>query len=150
MSGTRWPRCSRPSTRPATASTSRASIRPTRTRRSADAPSLGLHESQSRLWENIVGRSRPFWEHYTPVLRGAVPGPLADAGARGRCSARRNRVEPSLIRVEADEVTYNLHILLRFELELALLRDQLEVAELPAAWNDAYERPLGVRPPNDG
>ena len=114
----------------------------------ADAPSLGLHESQSRLWENIVGRSRAFWEHYAPVMRELFPDELADAGADDLFRAA-NRVEPSLIRVEADEVTYNMHVLIRFELELALLREELEVAELPEAWNDAYERQLGVRPPND-
>ena len=114
----------------------------------AEAPSLGLHESQSRLWENIVGRSRPFWEHYTPVMAEVFREPMRGAGADDVLRGA-NRVEPSLIRVEADEVTYNLHILIRFELELALLRDQLEVAELPAAWNDAYQRTLGIRPEND-
>ncbi len=113
-----------------------------------DAPSLGLHESQSRLWENIVGRSREFWEHYAPVMREAFPDQLADAGADDLFQAA-NRVEPTLIRVEADEVTYNMHVLIRFELELALMRDQLDVAELPEAWNAAYERSLGVVPPND-
>src|SRR5436190_2157024 len=114
----------------------------------ADAPSLGLHESQSRLWENIVGRSHAFWEHYAPVMRELFPDELADAGADDLFRAA-NRVEPTLIRVEADEVTYNMHVLIRFELELALLREELEVAELPEAWNDAYGRQLGVRPPND-
>jgi carboxypeptidase Taq len=114
----------------------------------ADAPSLGLHESQSRLWENIVGRSRAFCEHYAPVMRELFPDEMADAGADDLFRAA-NRVEPTLIRVEADEVTYNMHVLIRFELELALLREELEVAELPEAWNDAYERQLGVRPPND-
>ena len=114
----------------------------------ADAPSLGLHESQSRLWENIVGRSRPFWEHYAPVMHEVFGDAMAGATAEDIYRAC-NRVAPSLIRVEADEVTYNLHILIRFELELALMREDLEVAELPAAWNDAYERTLGVRPPND-
>jgi carboxypeptidase Taq len=113
-----------------------------------DAPSLGLHESQSRLWENIVGRSREFWEHYAPMMRELFPDELADAGADDLFRAA-NRVEPSLIRVEADEVTYNMHVLIRFELELALLREELEVGGLPEAWNDAYERQLGVRPPND-
>ena len=114
----------------------------------ASAPSLGLHESQSRLWENIVGRSLPFWEHYAPVMHQVFGNAMAGAGAEDLYRAA-NRVERSLIRVEADEVTYNLHILIRFELELALMRDELEVAELPQAWNDAYERALGVRPPND-
>ena len=111
----------------------------------AAAPSLGLHESQSRLWENIVGRSRPFWDHYAPVMREIFPDVAADVTAE-QLYVACNRVQPSLIRVEADEVTYNLHILIRFELELALMRDQLEVAELPGAWGDAYERTLGLRP----
>jgi carboxypeptidase Taq len=115
----------------------------------SEAPSLGAHESQSRLWENIVGRSRPFWERYTPVARELLGSDLGgmDADAVYRYV---NRVSPSLIRVDADEATYNLHILIRFELELALLREELEVADLPGAWNDAYERHLGVRPPHDG
>jgi carboxypeptidase Taq len=115
----------------------------------ADAPSYGLHESQSRLWENVVGRDLPFWRHYTPIVRELFPEAMAGLGVDD-VHRHVNRVEPSLIRVEADEVTYNLHILIRFELELALMRGDLEAADLPAAWNDAYERRLGVRPPHDG
>jgi carboxypeptidase Taq len=115
----------------------------------AEAPSLGAHESQSRLWENIVGRSRPFWQRYTPIMREVTGSDLAGWGPED-VYRYVNRVNPSLIRVDADEVTYNLHILIRFELELALLRGELEVADLPAAWNDAYDRHLGVRPPHDG
>jgi carboxypeptidase Taq len=115
----------------------------------AEAPSLGLHESQSRLWENLVGRSLPFWRHYTPVMHemfgDAMAGATADDVYR-----EVNRVQPSLIRVEADEVTYNLHVLIRFELELALLRGDLEVADLPGEWDAAYDRRLGVRPPHPG
>jgi carboxypeptidase Taq len=114
----------------------------------ADAPSLGLHESQSRLWENVVGRSHAFWEHYAPVMRELFPEQLAGVDADGLYRAA-NRVEPSLVRVESDEVTYNMHVLIRFQLELALLREQLEAADLPDAWNEAYESALGVRPPND-
>ncbi|HET7427895.1 MAG TPA: carboxypeptidase M32 [Gaiellales bacterium] len=114
----------------------------------AEAPSYGLHESQSRLWENIVGRSLPFWQHYAPVMQEVFGEAMAGATAEDIYRAS-NRVQPSLIRVEADEVTYNLHILIRFELELALMRDELEVSELPAAWNEAYERTLGLTPPND-
>jgi carboxypeptidase Taq len=114
----------------------------------ASSPSLGLHESQSRLWENIVGRSLPFWEHYAPVMHEVFGEAMAGADARDLYRAC-NRVERSLIRVEADEVTYNLHILIRFELELALMRDELEVVDLPQAWSEAYERTIGVRPPND-
>jgi carboxypeptidase Taq len=114
----------------------------------AAAPSLGLHESQSRLWENVVGRSREFWEHYAPVVSELFPEAMEGAGVDDLHRVA-NRVEPSLIRVESDEVTYNLHVLIRFELELALMRDELEVGELPAAWNDAYDRTLGIRPEND-
>jgi carboxypeptidase Taq len=114
----------------------------------AEAPSLGLHESQSRLWENIVGRSLPFWEHYAPVVREQFGDAMGDVLPEHLYRAC-NRVAPSLVRVNADEVTYNLHILIRFELELALMRDELEVAELPQAWNDAYQRILGIRPEND-
>ncbi len=115
----------------------------------ADAPSLGLHESQSRLWENLVGRSLPFWRHYTPVMREAFGGAMGDASVED-VYREVNRVQPSLIRVEADEVTYNLHILIRFELELALLRGRLEAADLPEAWNAAYQARLGIRPPHAG
>ncbi len=114
----------------------------------AEAPSLGLHESQSRLWENIVGRSLAFWERYAPVM-GEMFGEAAAGCGPEEFYRACNRVQPSLIRVEADEITYNLHILIRFELELALLRDELEVADLPAAWNDAYAETLGIRPEND-
>jgi carboxypeptidase Taq len=111
-------------------------------------PSLGLHESQSRLWENIVGRSRGFWQHYTPIMAEYMGESLAGTSAED-AYRHVNHVEPSFIRVDADEVTYNLHVLIRFELELALMRDQLEVADLPGMWNDAYERRLGIRPAHD-
>jgi carboxypeptidase Taq len=113
------------------------------------AASLGLHESQSRLWENIVGRSRAFWHRYYPALHEAFPTQLADVG-EDRWWRAVNAVERSLIRVEADEVTYNLHVLLRFELELGLIRGELQVADLPEAWNDAMDRYVGIRPPHDG
>ena len=115
----------------------------------AQAPSLGLHESQSRLWENLVGRSRPFWRRYTPVMH-EVFGAAMHGATSEQVYRQVNRVTPSLIRVEADEVTYNMHILVRFELELALLRGDLSPSDLPAAWNDAYRRRLGVTPPHDG
>jgi carboxypeptidase Taq len=115
----------------------------------ADAPSLGAHESQSRLWENIVGRSLPFWEHYAPVMSEMMGGSLGAAGASD-VFRHVNRVTPSLIRVEADEVTYNLHVLVRFELERRLMREELTVAELPEAWNEAYLRRLGIRVPHVG
>ncbi|WP_257448599.1 carboxypeptidase M32 [Archangium lipolyticum] len=114
----------------------------------ANAPSMGLHESQSRMWENLVGRGRPFWTHYFPVMREAFPEALAGVDLDTFHSAV-NRVTPSLIRVEADEVTYNLHIVLRYELELLLIRDELPLSELPSAWNERMRRFLGVTPPDD-
>lgn len=110
--------------------------------------SLGVHESQSRLWENQVGRGASFWRHWFPRLKQAFPGVLSDVTADIFLKAV-NAVQPSLIRVEADEATYNLHIAIRFELEVALIGGDLSVADLPAAWNDAYEKALGVRPRSD-
>ncbi len=110
--------------------------------------SLGIHESQSRLWENQVGRSRPFWEYFYADAQAAFPQALADVPLDAFYGAV-NDVRPSLIRTEADEVTYNLHILIRFELEVALIEDQLPVGDLPAAWNEKYQHYLGVTPPND-
>lgn len=114
----------------------------------AHGASLGIHESQSRLWENLVGRSLPYWEGAFPALRAAFPEALGDEDVEGLYAAV-NRVESSLIRVEADEVSYNLHILVRFELELALLDGDLAVKDLPAAWNDLYRSYLGITPPSD-
>ena len=111
--------------------------------------SLTLHESQSRLWENMVGRSRPFWQRTLPLLKQQFPGELHDVTVSQIVRAI-NIVEPSLIRIYADEVTYHLHVLLRFELELALMRGQLEVADLPAAWNEKMTSLVGVTPPHDG
>lgn len=110
--------------------------------------SLGVHESQSRLWENLVGRSRAFWHHFFPLVQRTFPENLQAVNAEDFYRGL-NRVEPSFIRVEADEVTYNLHILLRFELELALLTDQLRVADLPQAWNEKMRAYLGIVPPDD-
>jgi carboxypeptidase Taq len=110
--------------------------------------SSALHESQSRMWENVVGRSRPFWQHFYPQLQQTFPSQLAATSLDSFYGAI-NRVYPSLIRVEADEVTYNLHIMLRFELELALLEGSLAVADAPAAWNEKMERYLGITPPSD-
>jgi carboxypeptidase Taq len=114
----------------------------------AAAASAGLDESQSRLWENFVGRSRPFWQHFFPVLQRFFPQQLSDTTAEGLYGAV-NRVGPTLIRGYADEVTYNLHVVLRYELELLLLKDQLPLEELPAEWNRRMEGLLGVIPPND-
>ena len=110
--------------------------------------SLGIHESQSRLWENMVGRSKAFWTHYLPKLRALFPQQLSAVDLDAFYAAV-NQVEPSLIRVEADEVTYNLHILLRFELECDLIEERVAVAELPAVWNERMEQYLGIRPPDD-
>jgi len=114
----------------------------------ADATSLSIHESQARLWENHVGRSRPFWRHYLPQLREAFPDALGDAALDPFYRAI-NRVEPSLIRVEADEVTYNLHVMLRFELERGLIDGSVPVNELSERWNDAMNEYLGVVPETD-
>ncbi len=113
-----------------------------------EAVSLGIHESQSRMWENLVGRSRAFWQHCYPAAQAAFPAALADVSL-DRFYFAINDVRPSLIRVEADEATYNLHILLRFELEKALVEDDLQVADLPAAWNEKYRHYLGITPPSD-
>ncbi|HJZ58840.1 MAG TPA: carboxypeptidase M32 [Gemmataceae bacterium] len=112
------------------------------------ACSFGIHESQSRLWENQVGRGRPFWDHFFPRLRQTFPTALADTPLDAFFFAI-NDVRPSLIRVEADEATYNLHIALRFELELALLSGDLTVAELPGAWNTHVKALLGLDVPDD-
>jgi carboxypeptidase Taq len=112
------------------------------------ACSFGIHESQSRLWENQVGRGRPFWEHFFPRLRQTFPAALADVSLDAFASAV-NDVRPSLIRVEADEATYNLHIALRFELELALLSGDLTTADLPGAWNGRFKALFGLDVPDD-
>jgi len=111
------------------------------------AVSLGIHESQSRLWENLVGRSRPFWDHFFAEAQHRFPRALDDVSPEDFYFAI-NDVRPSLIRVEADEATYNLHILIRFELEQALLGGDLPVADLPGAWNEKYRQYLGIEPPN--
>jgi len=113
-----------------------------------EAASLGIHESQSRLWENLVGRSRAFWNWCFPLARAAFPDALADADAAAVHKSLLV-VEPSFIRVEADEVTYNLHVMLRFDLERAVVHGDLALADLPAAWNDRFEQDFGMRPPND-
>ncbi len=111
-----------------------------------DPVSLGIHESQSRMWENIVGRSRPFCAWLHPRLAEWLPGAVDGLDAAGLYRAV-NTVQPSLIRTEADETTYNLHIILRFELELALTDGTVSVDELPEAWDEGMERLLGVRVP---
>jgi len=109
--------------------------------------SLGIHESQSRLWENHVGRSEAFWQHWYPIackhfpdLRRLTPEQITGAV---------NQVQPSFIRVEADQVTYDLHIILRFEIELKLIERQLAVADVPAYWNEQFEKSFGLKVPDD-
>jgi carboxypeptidase Taq len=113
-----------------------------------EAISLGIHESQSRLWENLVGRSRAFWRHFYPSAQAKFPAALSDVAPEAFYFAI-NDVRPSLIRVEADEATYNLHILIRFELEQALLSGDLTADDAPMAWNDKYRQYLGVASPTD-
>lgn len=110
--------------------------------------SLGIHESQSRLWENQVGRGRPFWEHFFPRARQVFIDSLRGVSLDDFFFAI-NDVKPSFIRVEADEATYNLHIILRFELELSLLTGDLKPADLPTAWNDRFQKMFGLTPSNN-
>ena len=114
----------------------------------AGGVSLGIHESQSRLWENVVGRSRPFWSHFYPRLRDAFPEAFAKTSPEDFYRAI-NAASPSEIRVEADELTYNLHIVVRFELEVALVEGSLAVTDLPDAWNAKMEEHLGLTPKDD-
>jgi carboxypeptidase Taq len=111
----------------------------------AGGTSSGVHESQSRLWENVVGRSRPFWRRFYPDLQAVFPEQLGGVSLDAFYRAV-NKVERSLIRVEADEITYNLHVMLRFDLELALLEGSLSVADLPEAWRERYRADLGIAP----
>lgn len=110
------------------------------------AVSLGIHESQSRLWENQVGRSRAFWEHFFPRLNQSFPGSLEDVSLDDFVWAI-NDVQRSFIRVEADEITYNMHIVLRFELEQALVSGDLKPGDIPGAWNEKFQQLLGLTPP---
>ncbi len=110
--------------------------------------SYGVHESQSRMMENLVGRSRPFWVAFYPRLQQYFPSQLGEVDLETFYRAI-NKVEPSLIRVEADEATYNLHIMLRFEIETELAENKLSVADLPEVWNSKMEEYLGLTPPND-
>jgi carboxypeptidase Taq len=114
----------------------------------ANGTSAGVHESQSRLWENVVGRSRGFWEFFFPKLQKAFPEQMKGVSLEAFYRAI-NKVERSLIRTDADEVTYNLHVMLRFEFELALLEGTLRVKDLPEAWRERVQADLGVTPPDD-
>lgn len=113
------------------------------------APSLGLHESQSRLWENLVGRRRSFTDFLLPHVKERFPAELGMVTPE-EFHLGANYPEATLIRIYADELTYNMHIAMRLELELALFREELDVADLPDAWNAGMEKHLGVRPENDG
>ena len=113
-----------------------------------EGASMAVHESQSRFWENVVGRSRSFWTYFFPRLQELFPKQFEGANAEQMYQAV-NVVRPDYIRVEADELTYNLHIFLRFELETALIAGDIEVKELPELWNHKMEKYLGLTPPND-
>ncbi len=110
--------------------------------------SLAIHESQSRMWENLVGRSLPFWQHFYPRLQEYFPSQLSNISLETFYKGI-NKVEPSFIRVEADEATYNLHIMLRLELEIALLEGKIAVKDAPEAWNTRMQEYLGIVPPDD-
>ncbi|MCG5057534.1 MAG: carboxypeptidase M32 [Limnoraphis sp. WC205] len=114
----------------------------------ATGTAFSVHESQSRLWENLVGRSRGFWEWFYPQLQGTFIRQLGQTSIQQFYRAI-NKVQPSLIRTDADEVTYNLHVMIRFDLELAMLEGSLAVQDLPQAWNERYQKDLGIIPPND-
>lgn len=113
-----------------------------------DAVSLGIHESQSRLWENFVGRGRAFWKYFLPIAKSTFPEVLHDVSEEQWYFAV-NDVRPSFIRTESDEATYNLHILLRFELEQAMLNGDLKPHDIPAAWNERMRKYFGITPPDD-
>ncbi|HLZ56572.1 MAG TPA: carboxypeptidase M32 [Ktedonosporobacter sp.] len=114
----------------------------------AGGTSLGIHESQSRLWENAIGRSEPFWRGQYHLVQEAFPQHFQHVNVQGFAQAL-NAVEAGLIRVEADEVTYNLHIIIRFELEKALINGEISVESLPRLWNEKYRSYLGVEPDSD-
>jgi carboxypeptidase Taq len=110
--------------------------------------SLAVHESQSRMWENLVGRSLPFWEHFYPQLKKSFPSQLDGVSVKAFHKAI-NKVEPSLIRVNADEATYNLHVMLRLEIEIGMVDGTMKVKDLPEIWNTKMQEYLGITPPND-
>ena len=114
----------------------------------SDSPSLGLHESQSRFWENMIGRSKEFWEYFYPVFKKTAPAYFKDVSF-DKWYSIVNQVRPSLIRVEADELTYCLHVILRFEIEADLMEDKIDVNDLPDIWNEKMDDMLGVKPSND-
>ena len=113
-----------------------------------EAASLGIHESQSRLWENCIGRGKEFWDYYFPLLQQKFPAQFKNVSHSEFLNAC-NLVSPSLIRTEADEATYHFHVMIRYELEKALLDRSLKPADLPCAWNDLYRKYLGIMPTDD-
>jgi carboxypeptidase Taq len=114
----------------------------------AGGTSLAVHESQSRMWENLVGRSLPFWEHFYPAFKKLFASQLDGVSLKSFYKAI-NKVEPSLIRVNADEATYNLHVMLRLELEIGMVEGSLAVKDLPEVWNTKMQEYLGITPPDD-
>ncbi len=114
-----------------------------------EAASLGIHESQSRMWENMVARSHSFWKYFYPRAQKAFPGALGNV-TLDQFHFAVNDVRSSLIRIEADEATYNLHILLRFEIESAFFNGDLKVADVPGVWNEKFQKFFGITPKNDG
>jgi len=112
------------------------------------AASLSIHESQSRLWENCVGRGLPFWKHFYPILQSQFPDQLGAISLED-FYAGMNKVQPSLIRTEADELTYHFHVMIRYEIEKGLMDDSISVEELPQIWKDKYQSYLGIAPPDD-
>ena len=112
------------------------------------AASLAIHESQSRLWENLVGRSKEFWSFFYPSLQMLFPEYLGNLSVNDFYRGV-NKVEPSMIRVEADEATYNMHIMLRLEIEMGLMEGSMEVKDLPEIWNSKMRDYLGITPAND-
>lgn len=114
----------------------------------SSSSSSGFHESQSRLWENVVGRSKEFWHYYYPILQSYFPSQLGNVTEKSFYKAI-NKVEPSLIRVEADEATYNLHVMLRFEIEKSLMEGKISVSHLPEMWNSLMKEYLNITPLND-
>lgn len=113
-----------------------------------EACSYSIHESQSRLWENNVGRSRDFWQHFLPALQKFFPGQLQDIDL-DQFQKGINKVQPSLIRTEADEITYHFHVYIRYQLEKSILEGSLKTADIPAFWNEQYQQQMNVRVPDD-
>jgi carboxypeptidase Taq len=115
----------------------------------ADSLSLGIDESQSRWWETLIGQSYPFWQHFFPLLQAEFPEQFNGIHLEDFYRAI-NHVKPSFIRIESDEVTYNLHIIVRFEMEKALIEGSLKVKDIPDAWNEKMREYLGISPQFDG